>query len=71
MPTESEIRNAVDCGVALYWSDGRLQTEAYEKWRSTDFEGECPQIANGSINDYVHRAVLAVTHGRVTNGGVV
>jgi hypothetical protein len=54
---EVEIRNAVADGVRQYWDDAAQQQVAYNRWKDRGFEGECPQISNGSIIDYVVRAL--------------
>jgi hypothetical protein len=55
-----EIRAAIDQGVHQYWDDAGQQAVAYNQWKDSGFDGECAQISNGTINDYVYRSVMAL-----------
>lgn len=55
---ERDIRNAVEDGARQYWDDAGQQSVAWQAWKDRNFEGECPQISQGSIVDYIHRSVM-------------
>lgn len=61
-PEERAIRAAIDRGIHKYWDDAGQQAVAYNRWRDGGFEGDCAQISNGSINDYVFRSVMEMRH---------
>lgn len=55
-----DVLAAVEAGHKRYWSDSRLQEEAYRQWISgTQSDGGCPQHCKGSIIDYITREVCA------------
>jgi hypothetical protein len=63
VPTLNEqiIHGAVARGHAQYWADSRRQEEAFKEWESAGYEGDCRQCSNGSVVDYITRAIMSLS----------
>ena len=63
IPTRNEqiIHGAVARGNAQYWADSRRQEEAFKEWEAAGYEGDCRQCSNGSVVDYITRAIMSLS----------
>jgi len=64
--TTEQIEAAVDEGIRQYWADNELQSQAFAEWKAAGFAGKCRQHAEGSLADYVKRALRQAEVGRET-----
>lgn len=58
-PNREVIHQAAKNGNLQYWRDSEAQRVAFNEWRAGGYVGDCPQIAKGSIVDYITDAVVA------------
>jgi hypothetical protein len=61
-----QVREAIDLGIRLYWDDARKQDAAFRRWKEGGFEENCPQVSNGSINEYIFRSVMEMIRQQFT-----
>lgn len=63
IPTRNEqiVHGAVDRGNAQYWVDCRRQEAAFKEWEAAGYEGDCRQCLNGSVVDYITRAIMSLS----------
>lgn len=59
-PGREAIHQAAKDGNLQYWRDSEAQRVAFDEWRVGGYVGDCPQIAKGSIVDYITDAIVAV-----------
>jgi hypothetical protein len=58
-PNREAIHQAAKNGNLQYWRDSEAQRLAFDEWRLGGYVGDCPQLAKGSIVDYITDAVVA------------
>jgi hypothetical protein len=60
-PTKEAVGQAVKDGNLEYWRASQRQEAAFKDWKECGFAGECPQCQDGSLVDYITRAVVALS----------